>query len=117
MFVAYAPCESKLITRERLSHLKIEINRMSPLLSHPYLPVSKIDISLDLITNSSRLLVLGTSLATYSAFRLVKQAREQGKEVLIISLGPSRADPLEGVEKMERKAGDVLRVFLDETLK
>jgi NAD-dependent deacetylase sirtuin 4 len=72
---------------------------------------------LDLITNSSRLLVLGTSLATYSAFRLVKQAREQGKEVLIISLGPSRADPLEGVEKMERKAGDVLRVFLDETLK
>jgi len=72
---------------------------------------------LDLISNSSRLLVLGTSLATYSAFRLVKQAREQGKEVLIISLGPSRADPLEGVEKMERKAGDVLRVFLDETLK
>ena len=75
------------------------------------------DKRLDLITNSSRLLVLGTSLATYSAFRLVKQAREQGKEVLIISLGPSRADPLEGVEKMERKAGDVLRVFLDETLK
>lgn len=60
---------------------------------------------------------MGTSLATYSAFRLVKQAREQGKEVLMISLGPSRADPLDGVGKMEKKAGDVLRVFLDETLK
>jgi hypothetical protein len=36
---------------------------------------------------------------------------------LILSLGPSRADPLEGVGKMEKKAGDVLRVFLDETLK
>ena len=35
----------------------------------------------------------------------------------MISLGPSRADPLPGVEKMERKAGDVLRVFLDETLR
>jgi hypothetical protein len=35
----------------------------------------------------------------------------------MISLGPSRADPLEGVQKMERKAGDVLRVFLEETLK
>jgi NAD-dependent SIR2 family protein deacetylase len=80
-------------------------------------PSYQLTTRLDLITNSSRLLVLGTSLATYSAFRLVKQAREQGKEVLIISLGPSRADPLEGVEKMERKAGDVLRVFLDETLK
>jgi NAD-dependent SIR2 family protein deacetylase len=80
-------------------------------------PNSELTPRLDLISNSSRLLVLGTSLATYSAFRLVKQAREQGKEVLIISLGPSRADPLEGVQKMERKAGDVLRVFLDETLK
>lgn len=72
---------------------------------------------LDMVTDASRLLVLGTSLATYSAFRLVKQAREQGKEVLMISLGPSRADPLPGVEKMERKAGDVLRVFLDEIIK
>lgn len=70
-----------------------------------------------MVNNASRLLVLGTSLATYSAFRLVKQAREQGKEVLMISLGPSRADPLDGVGKMEKKAGDVLRVFLDETLK
>lgn len=85
--------------------------------SRSYRADSGLTPSLDLISNSSRLLVMGTSLATYSAFRLVKQAREQGKEVLIISLGPSRADPLEGVEKMERKAGDVLRVFLDETLK
>jgi len=86
-------------------------------MSPSFSPFQRLTLRLDLITNCSRLLVLGTSLATYSAFRLVKQAREQGKEVLIISLGPSRADPLEGVEKMERKAGDVLRVFLDETLK
>jgi hypothetical protein len=40
-----------------------------------------------------------------------------GKKVLMISLGPSRADRLEGVDKMERQAGDVLRAYLDEVLK
>lgn len=83
----------------------------------PYPSEKRTNPRLEMVSSASRLLVLGTSLATYSAFRLVKQAREQGKEVLMISLGPSRADPLEGVQKMERKAGDVLKVFLEETLK
>jgi NAD-dependent deacetylase sirtuin 4 len=60
---------------------------------------------------------MGTSLATYSAFRLVRQAREEGKPVLMISLGPSRADKLDGIEKMERKAGEVMRAYLDELVK
>ncbi|GFZ51073.1 Hydrolase acting on carbon-nitrogen bonds, other than peptide bonds in linear amides [Saitozyma sp. JCM 24511] len=75
------------------------------------------DTSLSLVSSASQLLVLGTSLATYSAFRLVKQAAESGKKVLMISLGPSRADKLAGVDKMERKAGDVLRTYLDEVVK
>jgi NAD-dependent SIR2 family protein deacetylase len=75
------------------------------------------DTSLSLVSSASQLLVLGTSLATYSAFRLVKQAAESGKKVLMISLGPSRADRLAGVDKMERKAGDVLRTYLDEVVK
>jgi NAD-dependent SIR2 family protein deacetylase len=60
--------------------------------------------------------VLGTTLATYSAFRLIKAAREQGKPVFMVSLGPSRADDLTGVEKMERVAGPILRSFLDDYL-
>ncbi|ODN95300.1 hypothetical protein L198_04693 [Cryptococcus wingfieldii CBS 7118] len=75
------------------------------------------DHSFDLITNSSSLLILGTSLATYSAFRLVKQAVDQGKPVLMISTGPSRADNLPGLEKMDRIAGDVLSVYMDSVLK
>lgn len=75
------------------------------------------DSSLALVEDCTNVLVLGTSLATYSAFRLVKLARERGKNVLMISVGPSRADELDGVVKMERKAGDVLRQYLDELLK
>ncbi|WVQ83676.1 hypothetical protein IAT38_005819 [Cryptococcus sp. DSM 104549] len=71
------------------------------------------DNSFDLVSNASSLLILGTSLATYSAFRLVKLAHDQGKPVLMISTGPSRADNLPGLEKMDRVAGDVLGVYLD----
>lgn len=35
----------------------------------------------------------------------------------MISTGPSRADKLEGLEKMDRRAGEVLRVYLDELIK
>jgi len=78
------------------------------------------DISLDALENASQLLVLGTSLATYSAFRLVKQAHEQKKPILMISMGPSRADrqiPGFPEVKMDRLAGPVLRSYLDEALR
>lgn len=71
------------------------------------------DRSLRMVANSSRLLVLGSSLATFSAFRLIKQALEASKPVLMISLGPSRADKLPGVQKIEMKAGNVLRGVLE----
>jgi len=72
--------------------------------------------SLSLVASASRLIVMGTSLATYSAFRLLKQAVEQDKPILMISTGPSRADGLNKLEKMDREAGPVLREYLDELL-
>jgi hypothetical protein len=47
------------------------------------------------------------------ATSLIKQAVEASKPVLMISLGPSRADKLHGVEKIEMKAGTVLKGVLD----
>jgi len=69
----------------------------------------------NLINNASNLLIVGSSLATYSAFRLVKQAIENGKEVGLLNLGPTRADDLIEIEsnqgllwKTERGSGQVL---------
>jgi len=45
-----------------------------------------------LIRESDKLLVVGSSLATFSAFRLVRQAKEEGKQVGLINLGDSRGD-------------------------
>ena len=39
-------------------------------------------------------LVAGSSVATFSAFRLVKRVAEDRKPVAVLNIGPSRADPL-----------------------
>ncbi|KAK7685667.1 hypothetical protein QCA50_011011 [Cerrena zonata] len=61
------------------------------------------------ITTSSRLFLIGTTLATFSAFRLLKHAIELRKPVLHLNVGPTRADGLPGVEKIELESGKVLR--------
>ncbi|KAI0396911.1 SIR2 family histone deacetylase-like protein [Xylariaceae sp. FL0594] len=44
------------------------------------------------IDDADRLLVLGTSLATYSAWRLAKQAQSQNKPIAIVNLGGVRGE-------------------------
>ncbi|BGP40673.1 hypothetical protein JCM10450v2_004668 [Rhodotorula kratochvilovae] len=51
-------------------------------------------LSEHLVRTSSQLLVAGSSLATFSAFRLVRQAKEQGAPVGLVNIGESRADPI-----------------------
>jgi len=67
------------------------------------------DKSFDFVDACERLLVVGTTLATFSAFRLVRHALEENKPVLLLNLGPTRADGLPGVEKIEVHCGEVLR--------
>jgi NAD-dependent deacetylase sirtuin 4 len=44
------------------------------------------------IDNSGRLLIIGTSLATYSAWRLAKRAKERGMPIGILNLGGVRGE-------------------------
>lgn len=44
------------------------------------------------IDEASRLLVLGTSLATYSAFRLAKRAKDNGMPIAVLNLGGIRGE-------------------------
>ena len=44
------------------------------------------------IDAASRVLVVGSSLATYSAWRLIKKAKEQGKPIGILNLGGVRGE-------------------------
>ena len=44
------------------------------------------------VDEASRILVLGSSLATYSAWRLIKRAQEQGKPIGVANLGGVRGE-------------------------
>lgn len=44
------------------------------------------------VDDASRLLVVGSSLATYSAFRLVKRAREMGLPIGVLNIGGIRGE-------------------------
>ncbi|KAL3428120.1 sir2 family protein [Phlyctema vagabunda] len=46
------------------------------------------------IDGSGRLLVMGTSLATYSAWRLVRRAKDRGMPIAILNLGGVRGEEL-----------------------
>jgi NAD-dependent SIR2 family protein deacetylase len=46
------------------------------------------------VDSASALLVLGTTLTTWSSFRLVRQASAAGKPIAIVNFGPTRGDSL-----------------------
>ena len=49
---------------------------------------------MDAVTACDGLLVVGSSLMVYSAFRLAKAAVASGAELALVSVGPTRADDL-----------------------
>ncbi len=65
------------------------------------------DHSYAMVDSANSMLLIGSSLATYSAYRLVKQAAEQKKNLLIVNMGPTRADPLIE-DKIELGSSDVM---------
>ncbi|KAF5350219.1 hypothetical protein D9758_007780 [Tetrapyrgos nigripes] len=61
------------------------------------------------VETADRLLLMGTTLATYSAFRLLKHTLELQKPVLMVNIGPSRSDGLEKVEKLDIASRSIIR--------
>jgi NAD-dependent deacetylase sirtuin 4 len=79
------------------------------------------------VEKCDRLLLMGTTLATYSAFRhghllpttpsllidclrrLLKHAVELKKPVMLLNVGPTRADGMPSVEKIDIPSGAVMR--------
>jgi NAD-dependent deacetylase sirtuin 4 len=60
-----------------------------------------------LAASADAVLILGSTVTTFSAFRLVRDAHGRGARVGIVTYGPTRADPLAHV-KVEASVGDTL---------
>eukprot|EP00658_Telonema_sp_P-2_P000664 TRINITY_DN10243_c0_g1_i1.p1 TRINITY_DN10243_c0_g1~~TRINITY_DN10243_c0_g1_i1.p1 ORF type:complete len:278 (+),score=38.13 TRINITY_DN10243_c0_g1_i1:103-936(+) len=65
------------------------------------------------VDDASGLLVVGTSLFVWSGFRFVKRAHDAGKPVIVVNQGPTRADDLPNVLKID----DECTKFLPELAK
>eukprot|EP01025_Chloroclados_australasicus_P069562 TRINITY_DN9837_c0_g1_i2.p1 TRINITY_DN9837_c0_g1~~TRINITY_DN9837_c0_g1_i2.p1 ORF type:complete len:399 (+),score=35.88 TRINITY_DN9837_c0_g1_i2:60-1199(+) len=59
------------------------------------------------IEKCEALLVLGSSLMVYSAFRIVKKAFDQRKQIAVINVGETRADQITHF-KVEARVGEVM---------
>ncbi len=63
--------------------------------------------ALEVVNEADALLVIGSSLTVWSGYRLARAAREAGKPLYILNLGPTRADP-EATLKVEAASGEAL---------
>jgi NAD+-dependent protein deacetylase sirtuin 4 len=70
-------------------------------------PKGRVEEAFALLARAEVLLVVGSSLATYSGLRFVTRAVEDRKAVAIVNRGPTRADPLAAV-RVEASLGDAL---------
>jgi len=60
-----------------------------------------------MVDRAGALLVVGSSLAVFSGYRFVRHAAAAGLPVVVVNLGPSRADPLATV-RVDGRAGEVV---------
>ena len=75
-------------------------------------PKQRVQKVRNLVSDCDILLVIGSSLDVYSGYRIVLQAKEEGKKFALINIGPTRADKLADV-KVASRAGLVLSRLLD----
>ena len=57
-------------------------------------PVDRVESAMNLLAEADVLLVAGTSMTVNSGFRFAKQAAKTQKPIVVVNLGPTRADVL-----------------------
>jgi len=76
-------------------------------------PAATVEAAREAVAHADALLVVGSSVHTFSAFRLVKQAVDAGTPVALLNIGPSRADPIASLN-VQADAAHVLPAIVGE---
>ncbi|KAK4878188.1 hypothetical protein RN001_010694 [Aquatica leii] len=71
-------------------------------------PQSRVVEVQNYVTDSDGVLVLGSSLFVYSGFRIIMQAMNEVKKIVIVNIGQTRGDKYADI-KIAAKCGDVLK--------
>jgi NAD-dependent SIR2 family protein deacetylase len=75
-------------------------------------PLGTVESAMDAVMRADALLVAGTSLQVNSGMRFARQAHRAGKEVVIVNLGPTKADEL-AIAKIEANTSIALEALLN----
>ncbi|KAG0629697.1 hypothetical protein M758_1G123200 [Ceratodon purpureus] len=75
-------------------------------------PKQRVEFCMSLARSADALLVVGSSVMTMSAFRLVRAAADMGSPIAILNIGPTRADDLAHL-KINARSGEVLPRLLN----
>lgn len=70
-------------------------------------PKSRVKQIRDEVTRCEALFILGSSLTVFSSYRIILQAKDEGKYISILNIGPTRADDIVSL-KISTKCGDIL---------
>lgn len=74
-------------------------------------PVERVEQSIAAVDRAEALLVVGTSLAVNSGFRFARQAAKAEKPIIVVNVGPTKADDLATV-KLEVSSSVALPLLL-----
>lgn len=72
------------------------------------IPKAVVEESCALTDDTDLLLVIGSSLHVFSGYRFVCRAQDQKKGIVIVNIGPTRADHMTDIVFLRRRAGDLL---------
>jgi NAD-dependent SIR2 family protein deacetylase len=76
-------------------------------------PTDRVELALSQLAACDAVLVAGSSLTVNSGFRFIKQASKSGKPIVIVNIGPTRADQL-AIAKIEANTSLALeRLLID----
>jgi NAD-dependent SIR2 family protein deacetylase len=76
-------------------------------------PTDRVELSLSHLADADALLVAGSSLTVNSGFRFARQAAKTSKPIIIVNIGPTRADDL-AIAKIEANTSVVLERLLND---
>jgi len=78
-------------------------------------PVARVDAAWRIVNEADVLLVVGSSMTVFSGYRFAKGAAKRGLPVVILNLGPTRADP-HACLRIDASAGAALQCLATSVL-
>lgn len=71
-------------------------------------PADRVEFAYNQLDQSDSMLVVGSSLYVYSGYRFILGALEKQIPICILNIGPSRADNIDGITFIRKRAGEIL---------